>query len=199
MHKIFISYHHANDQYYKESLVNYGREHGLFVDRSVDTGSISDHLDDQQIRRIIRDDYLQDSTITIVLIGTETKRRKHVDWEIHSSMFDGSVNKKSGILGINLPTIDNDAILLPFGNEAKSIVAPDISYWRTITDREDYERSYPYAPARIIDSLVIGSEIPIVGWNRLTPRRLYYLLERVFANRKNCKYDLSTPMRRRNS
>ena len=54
---------------------------------------------------MIRDNYLRNSTVTILLVGTETARRKHIDWEIYSSRYDGTVNKKSGILVINLPSI----------------------------------------------------------------------------------------------
>ena len=77
--------------------------HKVFIDKSVDTGDIHDSLPDASIREIIRDGYLRESTVTVVLIGKDTKRRKHIDWEIYSSMFDGKVNKKSGILVINLP------------------------------------------------------------------------------------------------
>lgn len=86
MHKVFVSYHHKRDQQYKEALVEFGERHSVFVDRSVDTGDIPDEWTDQQIRRKIRDQYLRDSTVTVVLVGAETERRKHVDWEIHSSM-----------------------------------------------------------------------------------------------------------------
>ena len=107
MHKVFISHHHRNDQQYKEQLVEFGEKHSIFVDRSVDTGDISDNWTDEGIRRAIRDQYLRDSTVTIVLVGMETKRRKHIDWEIHSSMYDGPVNKRSGIVVVNLPGISS--------------------------------------------------------------------------------------------
>ena len=103
-HKVFISYHHANDQWYKNELLRLNRIHDIFIDESVDTGGIDDNLPDDRIREIIRDDYLRDTTVTILLVGSETKNRKHVDWEIYSSMYDGQVNKKSGILVINLPS-----------------------------------------------------------------------------------------------
>ncbi len=76
MHKVFISYHHANDQYYKEMLLALNTRHDIFLDQSVDTGDIDDDLDDSRIRELIRDEYLQDSTVTILLVGTETKNRK---------------------------------------------------------------------------------------------------------------------------
>ena len=66
MHKVFISYHHSHDQRCKKSLVAFGRENKIFVDRSVDTGDMSDALDDEAIREKIRDEYLRDSTVTIV-------------------------------------------------------------------------------------------------------------------------------------
>ncbi|MBT7069025.1 MAG: TIR domain-containing protein [Verrucomicrobia bacterium] len=95
MHRVFISYHHANDQYYKEELLRINETWRVFEDRSVDTGEIPEELPDSRIRELIRDEYLRDSSVTVLLVGTETKRRKHIDWEIYSSMFDGKVNKRS--------------------------------------------------------------------------------------------------------
>jgi len=56
------------------------------------------------IRQKIRDKYLRDSTVTVVLIGTETWKRKHVDWEIGSSIRQTAYNPRSGLLGILLPS-----------------------------------------------------------------------------------------------
>ena len=119
MHKVFISYDHSNDQRHKEALVKFGESNSIFVDRSVDTGDVPDEWTDEQIRRAIRDRYLRDSTVTVVLVGTETRRRKHVDWEIHSSMYDGSVNKRSGIVVINLSGISDNEFNAPHGDEEK--------------------------------------------------------------------------------
>ena len=92
MHKVFLSYHDANDASYKERLLELNEEHRIFVDGSVDTGDIDEtDLPDDRIREIIRDDYLADTTVTIVLVGAGTKGRKHVDWEIYSSMRDGAL------------------------------------------------------------------------------------------------------------
>ena len=99
---------------------------GIFVDRSVDTGDIPDEWSDDWIRREIRDRYLRDSTVTIVLVGTETKQRKHIDWEIYSSMYDGSVNRHSGIVVINLPGI-SDSVHAPYGDQEKKLLHPEIT------------------------------------------------------------------------
>ena len=136
MHKVFISHHHDRDQWYKDRLVEFGERYSLFVDRSVDTGDIPDEWTDQQIRREIRDKYLRDSTVTIVLVGSETRRRKHVDWEIHSSMYDGSVNRRSGVVVINLPGIAG-TINAPYGDEEKRLY-PDVTSWTNISARAEY-------------------------------------------------------------
>ena len=196
MHKVFISYHHSTDQQYKEELVEFGERYSIFVDRSVDTGDIPDAWSDEQIRRAIRDQYLRDSTVTLVLVGTETRRRKHVDWEIHSSMYDGSVNKRSGIVVINLPGI-SDHSSAPYGDEEKQLLYPDIASWTTINKRSEYERRYPYMPGRIIDNLMKSDvKISVVPWERINGTTIEFLIEAAFRNRANCRYDLSQPMRR---
>lgn len=199
MHKVFISYHHSNDQKYKEALVAFGERYSIFVDRSVDTGDIPDSWTDEQIRREIRDRYLRDSTVTVVLVGTETRRRKHVDWEIHSSMYDGSVNKRSGIVVINLPGV-SDYFRAPYGDQEKRLLYPNVSSWTTINERAEYERRYPYMPSRIIDNLMKSDvKISVAPWERINGSTLEFLIEAAFRNRANCRYDLSQPMRRANS
>ena len=106
MHNVFVSYHHYNDQAYKNALIEYGKSFGVFIDKSVDTDEISEQLSDQAIRTKIRDEYLRGSTVTILLAGTETKGRKHVDWELYSSMFDGARNKNlEYLLSIYQPSV----------------------------------------------------------------------------------------------
>jgi len=118
-HKVFISYHHKNDQAYKEALLEANKEYELFIDASIDTGDIDDDLPDETIRQLIRDDYLRDSTVTILLVGIETKKRKHIDWEIYSSMYNGKVNKQSGILVINLPSTRCTTFTVAHGEDEK--------------------------------------------------------------------------------
>ena len=199
MHKVFISYHHSNDQGYKEALVEFGRRHSLFLDRSVNSGDIPDTWTDEQIRRAIRDQHLKDSTVTVVLVGKETKRRKYVDWEIYSSMYDGSVNKKSGIVVINLPGI-SDSFTAPHGDEEKQLMYPNVDSWMTINEREEYERRYPFMPKRIIDNLLAPNvKISVAPWEKINEETLDFLIEADFDGRENCRYDLSRPMRRANS
>ncbi len=200
-HKVFISYHHANDQYYKEELIRLNDIHNIFIDFSVDTGDIDENLDDNTIRQKIRDEYLKDSSVTILLVGKETKNRKHVDWELYSSMFDGTVNKKSGVLVINLPSINCTNYTATHKRE-KEVVYPEIQTWISIDSRAEYEKRYPYMPARIIDNLLESqAKISVVNWNKVASNIeiLRYLIDETFNDRTTCKYDLSRPMRRANS
>lgn len=44
-HKVFISYHHANDQWAKDRLIELNECYDIFIDCSVDTGDIPDTWD----------------------------------------------------------------------------------------------------------------------------------------------------------
>ena len=198
-HKVFISYHHDNDQEYKNKLASFGEEYGIFIDGSVDIGDISDDLTDEQIREIIRDDYLSDTSVTILLVGKETKYRKHVDWELYSSMFDGKVNHKSGILVILLPSVQSEYFTAAHDPE-KKIVFPNTTNWTSIKTREEYERRYPYMPERIIDNLLKPkAKISVVNWNDLNVEKLRTMIDCAYNDKDSCEYDLSRAMRRKNS
>ena len=206
-HKVFISYHHKNDQFYKDTLSEFGERKGIFIDMSVDSGDISDDLDDQAIRRKIRDEYLRDSTVIIVLVGTETKTRKHIDWEIYSSMYDGSVNKQLGVLVIQLPSTQPSFYTAPHGDKEKTSIYPTSSTWEAITGRQKYEERYPYLPARIIDNLAQPAvKISVTQWDYITNRdeildenKIKVLIDLAFQAKSSFEYDLSRKMRRNNS
>jgi len=67
-------------------------------------GNIDPNSDAEILQQKIRNVYLKDSTVTIVLIGSETWKRKHVDWEIGASIRKTQNSPSSGLLGIVLPT-----------------------------------------------------------------------------------------------
>ena len=198
MHRVFISFYHHDDQHYKDALVKWAEENEVFIDGSVDTGDIDDNLDDQEIREIIRDDYLKDTSVTVVLVGPNTRHRKHVDWEIYSSMYDGKKNKRSGVVVILLPENHCDDCHIPYANEKKQIY-PEITNWISVDSRAEYEKRYPFMPERIIDNLMKeGVKISIVSWNKIDVRNMKLLLDNAYDARLRQQYDLSRPMRRRN-
>jgi len=198
-HKVFISYHHDNDQWYKNELLRLNKLHNIFIDGSVDTGDIDDRLDNETIRQIIRDNYLKDTTVTILLVGTETKDRKYIDWELKSSMINGAVNKKSGILVINLPSTGSTYYTATHSGE-KEKVHPENNSWMSIDTRAEYERRYPYLPARIIDNLLkTEAKISVVNWGEINIEKLSFLIHATYEDKASCEYDLSRTMRRKNA
>lgn len=105
--KVFISYHHA-DQHEVESFVQTFDDIGdVLISRALGVGMENDIIDSNDpdyVMRRIRELYLQDSTVTIVLIGTCTWARRYVDWEIQASLRHGEKTTPNGVLGIVLPS-----------------------------------------------------------------------------------------------
>lgn len=109
-HKVFVSYHHARDQAYRDRFEwLFADGYDIMVSKSVQIGDIPLNLTTETVRQKIRDKYLRDSTVTVVLIGAETWQRKHVDWEIASSIRHTAFNPRSGLLGILLPSYQKPA------------------------------------------------------------------------------------------
>lgn len=201
-HKVFISYHHANDQEYKVALLDLNKRLGVFIDESVDTADIDPNLPDETIRIKIRDEYLRDSSVTMLLVGTETAKRKHIDWELYSSMIAGQVNKKSGLVVIQLPSTNPQHFTAAHGDDEKKQLYPEIGSWCSIDSRSEYERRYPYLPARIIDQLLAkGAKVSVTQWSRLGEdlENLALLIDYAYRDRASCDCDLSRPMKKRDS
>ncbi|HHE3640667.1 TPA: TIR domain-containing protein [Pasteurella multocida] len=105
IHKVFLSFHHQDDEYRQQFERKFSNEcNSIFVNRSVQYGDIDPNNRTDTIRREIRDRFISDSTVTIVLIGSDTWKRKHVDWEIGYSLTQTSQNTRSGLIGILLPS-----------------------------------------------------------------------------------------------
>lgn len=201
MIKTFVSYHHENDQTYREHI-SYLADQGAFEDCSVEVGDIDDDsATDETIRKYIRDKYLRDTQVTILLCGTETKKRKHIDWELMSSMIDGQENNRSGILVIDLPTTRCQTWHAALGEEEKRRIYPDCHKWCSVDSRAEYELRYPDMPDRIIDNLVkSGVQISVVPWDRIKNNvaNLKFLVEQTAKVGPSNKYDCSRTRRKHN-
>ena len=101
-HKLFISYHHEQDEKWKNRLVRAMGDR--IVDRSIYVGDVLDtNFPTADTLRRIREEYIADVTVVVVLIGPCTWQRKFVDWEIGAALRDTATNPRSGLLGILLP------------------------------------------------------------------------------------------------
>lgn len=199
-HKVFISYYHKDDQWYKDQLLQINDEHDIFDDYSVHEDEIDDTgMTDEQIRREIRDNYIQNATVLVVLCGENTKKRKHIDWEIHAAMYDSETNPKMGILVVN---VGSNRGQIACGKEEEKLIAP-FSTWTPLNkDETSLKEEYPYLPDRIIENIARDDvSITVVNWNSVIndSQKIKELVDNAFSRRKSNNYDHSTPLRRRNS
>ena len=101
-HKCFISFHQDDEAAVIDFIDDFNE---VFIAKIIGVSDTDDFIDssdtDYGMRRI-RELYLTDSTVTIVLLGKCTWARKYVDWEIASTLRDDLNNKRSGLLGISL-------------------------------------------------------------------------------------------------
>lgn len=205
-HRVFISYYHHDDQRYKDYLIKMQefnietmQMQSIFEDFSVHENEIDDTgLSSEQIRCIIRDEYIKDATVLILLCGENTKKRKHIDWELHAAMYDSLANRQMGIIVINLPTIKQG---IRASSEEEKPLLSDFGQWYSIENRAEFEAQYPYMPSRIIDNFVKGVPITVVEWSRIGnhPTILKQLIDNAFNRRFDFTYDHSSPLRRQNS
>ena len=105
-HKCFISFK-TTDEDYKKSIQN---DLDIdMIDKSLNEAINSD--DEDYIMRKIREDYLNDSTVTIHLIGADSAEnnlllnQNYIKRELQASLYTGNNNSKNGILGVVLPEV----------------------------------------------------------------------------------------------
>ena len=105
-HKIFISYYHG-DEKKRKKFEQMCSNNDIIVNRSIQTADIPPTESIEQTLRRIREDFISNATVTIVLIGEHTWKRKYVDWEIYASLRDTKANPRNGLIGIILPSHPN--------------------------------------------------------------------------------------------
>lgn len=213
-HKVFISYFHKDDQSYKDLLIDrkeINQEKRVYQSIFDDYSVHEDEIDDQgksaeTIRKIIRDEYIKQSSVLILLCGQRTKERKYIDWELHAAMFDTEENPKLGILVINLPSVNQSCRRGEV--EETELISPN-GQWFSCKTREEFLAAFPYLPDRLIDNFVSKEKddsivpITVVDWNRIENNDviLKTLIDIAYGRGKDPErhYDTSSPLRGRNS
>ena len=105
--KCFISYHHADQAAVNQFVRDFDHAHDCFIARGLGEempGDVIDSTNTDYVMSKIRERFLSDSTVTIVLIGQCTWARRYVDWEIQSSLRRGEYTTPNGLLGVKLPS-----------------------------------------------------------------------------------------------
>lgn len=146
-HKCFVSYHGADIDEVTAFVEEFK---DVFIPRVVGA-SDSDHFrdpvssqDENYIKEQIGKKYLTDSTVTILYVGRCTWSRKYIDWELSSTLFNGKVNKRSGLMAVLPPGATSGTLPARFGDN-----------WQDSSQRS-YARFYTYPTSR--DSLRLWIE-----------------------------------------
>ena len=99
-HKCFISYHKADQSAVDDFCEKF---EGTFIRRGqAMSDDVIDSDNTNYVMQRIRDLYLQDSTVTIVLIGKCTWASRFVNWEVQSSLIQPSNGLPNGLVAIQL-------------------------------------------------------------------------------------------------
>lgn len=113
--KVFVSYSHL-DEYEAHQFVEYFAEiAGVFEPYALGIGDNDDFIDStnpEYVMSRIRQKYLLDTTVTIVLVGSCTHNRRYIDWELKSSLRQGTYTP-NGVMGIILRSRGRNAHLPP--------------------------------------------------------------------------------------
>lgn len=169
-HKCFISYHKADQKEVDKFIETFDSKHDIFIYRAVREmdQNIIDSNDSGYIMRRIRELYLADSTVTIVMIGKCTWARRYVDWEIASTLRNDPKNKRSGLMAITLPSMASKTKKLPPRFEDNRDGNKKYARWY----------KYPESPESLDDKIedafqardsranLIDNTRPLFGYNR---------------------------------
>lgn len=200
LHKTFISFYNE-DSYYKDLLIKMNSEKLLFVNKSVGKGEIDEDIKAETVRVKLRSDYIEDSTVLVLLCGKNTKKRKFIDWELAASMYKSETKKQLGILVINLPSSSN-AVRKVSKREEEIVSNNKLLEWCTCTTRISNEKIYPDIPKRLIDNFIRpGVGISVVNWATIenNPNVLKELIDFAFDRRLKQDYNNNRKLRKHNS
>jgi hypothetical protein len=114
MTKAFISFHPSD----REHAARFAEQFSDVVTTTL--GGVNNHDEFIKntneaiyIQREIREKYLTNTTLTIMLAGKCTWSQRFVDWEIAASLRQDAVRGRSALLGIGLPYLGSGPTIVP--------------------------------------------------------------------------------------
>src|SRR5262249_29159417 len=99
---VFISFHQGDRAAVDEFVDRWAYREGVFTPKALGVSTNDDFINSgnpEYVMSKIREKYLGDSTVTIVLMGVCTHSRRYVDWEIKTSLRRGDNYTANGLLG----------------------------------------------------------------------------------------------------
>lgn len=110
--KVFISHYKGDKAEVDKFISDFSH---VFIPKVLGANNNDDFIQSTNtdyVMQRIREKYLGDSTVTIVLIGSCTHSRRYVDWEIKSSLKRGGYTP-NGLIAILLPSQGTSGHLPP--------------------------------------------------------------------------------------
>lgn len=105
--KVFISYFKGDKVWVNKLVKDYGQPgSGVFIPSVVGVKDEDDFVNSDNSEYIIsaiRERYIQDTSVTIVVIGQCIHSRKYIDWEVKSSLRQPANGMPNGLLGLAVP------------------------------------------------------------------------------------------------
>ena len=108
--KCFISYYAGDKKEVDKFIEDCG---DVFIPKVIGVTDGDDFIDSDNsdyVMSKIREKYLGDSTVTLCLLGKCTHSRRYIDWELKTSLRQGSYTP-NGLVGILLPSMGDSAHL----------------------------------------------------------------------------------------
>ena len=113
--RVFISHYKGDSDEVNAFIDYFANAQGVFTPYVLGANDNDDFINSTNTDYVmsqIRKQYLQDTTVTILLIGSCTHSRRYVDWEIKSSLMQGATIP-NGLMGIILPSQGRSANMPP--------------------------------------------------------------------------------------
>lgn len=171
--RVFISFHHKDEWYRNEFNRRWGTD---FIGMDVKLGDIPTESDADYIKRLIQTDHIYHSSVVVALYGAETRKRKHVDWEIHASV-SAKVGGRKGLVVMIIPGFP---------------ASPYDAYGNF-----DQSRLYPYLHPRTAENLKSGYA-DLYFWPDIYPQLpsvpVKDLIERATVKRETHKDNVHTAL-----
>jgi hypothetical protein len=114
--RVFVS-HYRGDRTEVDNFIDYfANQLGIFTPYVLGANENDDFIDSdnpEYVMTRIRELYLKDTTVTIVLVGSCTHSRRYIDWELKSSLRQSDNYIANGVMGVILPSQGSSANLPP--------------------------------------------------------------------------------------
>ena len=156
---IFISYHHELNNEHRKYIQQLVEQLGYNdITPNEITKEDDNNLSDEQIRQKIRDKYLKDVDVTIVIVGRDTKNRKFIDWEIYSTVMDYQTNNEiksgGGIVVINC-CLNGNKPIISWILDKELVIKYDGKINRNWSSNiNELKKEFNFLPERLLNSLI---------------------------------------------